>query len=307
MAARFRGPRALALVTGRRPTSGSRGRSWRNAQFGTRDRPRPGRPAWQSGEAILARCLVRATPTEMARPSSVRTRGGSLRRSRPAVPNDACSPSRRDAESRCSTSARSRRMAPPRRRARCLRCPSESDGHAARRAAGRDVMGTECARFVERRGLVAATASACAQAGSSQCSAVHRRASACRSVAWVARTHRSCCHGSAVADRCAVRAEFREAVDDAARRTARARAGAGAATARAGRGRGRAARQGRRQDGGGGHDAGVRVSGAGGAGRRHGAGSGGGLSGGAGGVRGGGRGARREAVGAGLGGGRRRS
>ena len=30
-------------------------------------------------EAILARCLVRATPTEIGRPSSVRTRAGSLR------------------------------------------------------------------------------------------------------------------------------------------------------------------------------------------------------------------------------------
>ena len=61
---------------------------------------------------------------------------------------------------------------------------------------------------------------------------------------------------------------------------------------RAGRGRGGAARQGASDNRGKRHDAGVRVSGAGRPGDRHGAGPGRGLSGGAGGVRGGGRGAR---------------
>ena len=77
---------------------------------------------------------------------------------------------------------------------------------------------------------------------------------------------------------------------------------AGARRLRGGRVGAGAAKGSLRKTGSGGSDAGVRVSGPGRPGGRHGAGAGGGLSRGAGGLRGGGRGAGREAVGAGLGG-----
>ena len=80
---------SLARVTGPTPHISSTGKSWRNASSvagSTTTRP--------SGlaicEAILARCLVRATPTEIASRAPSERAGGSSRRSRPACRRDAC-------------------------------------------------------------------------------------------------------------------------------------------------------------------------------------------------------------------------
>ncbi len=62
-----------ALATGPTPHISSTGRSWRKASSvagSTTTSP----SGLATCEAILARCLVRATPTEMGRPSSSRTR-----------------------------------------------------------------------------------------------------------------------------------------------------------------------------------------------------------------------------------------